>query len=682
MKKSLAFIVCLALLVSSVFIGSFNAADSKSDAAYLTTGSFDMASDDSLGRLSAGATNLPTLSTEAGSVSNIEKKSDTLYELKGNATVSADDAALLAEIEAVLNAGGTLDGKGYTLTTTVNGPLFSTLKGNGTIKNIVVDGDIQGSSAEHGVFTVKITGEGFNFDTVLLTATLTRGGSTGGFVGAIEADTTFTNCEFAGTVKGFEGTGGYGGGFAVLYQNNANVTFTNCTSSGTVNFGANIGGFIGSARAGSVTITGCKSTATLDSANTVKGNGGKTANGSAGFIAKINDTTYSKLVKIENSVAEPTFVVGETVGRSLGGFIGFVLRTGNDATGGTQGIYINNCESDCTLDVADGYADNGDLSAFGGFIGRVTNHDVNQNRSVKIVNSTNYTEIDWNKPSMSATIKYGGIIGSVGFATGFSTVTEITNCVNKGDVSITAAATSKLIAGGCIGAGEVDTLTVSGFINLGDITLNCAGDDTTGSAIASGAIANATGGILADSVINAGDITVATKGEAKASEFTGSGDKLNCTNLGSIVENGETVNAPSTTAFVTDATMAGGLCTSKVSKAFYDVVKAIAEARGETIEFGAIITLQNYVTKIGEFNHENFNAYYAANKAAIDAKAEKELGRLYEIAKFNKEGQTSLTDGELSGDNYVVPVKLADAGNYTYVARTFIKIGSLYIYSK
>ena len=138
MKKSLAFIVCLALLVSSVFIGSFKTADDRSDAAYLTTGSFDMASDASFGKLSAGATNLPTLSKEPGNISNIEKKSETLYELKGNATVSAEDATLIADIQAVLNAGGTLDGKGYTLTTTVNGPLFSELSGGGTDRKSVV----------------------------------------------------------------------------------------------------------------------------------------------------------------------------------------------------------------------------------------------------------------------------------------------------------------------------------------------------------------------------------------------------------------------------------------------------------------------------------------------------------------------------------------------------------------
>ena len=127
--------------------------------------------------------------------------------------------------------------------------------------------------------------------------------------------------------------------------------------------------------------------------------------------------------------------------------------------------------------------------------------------------------------------------------------------------------------------------------------------------------------------------------------------------------------------------MTNGVCVSKVDKSVYDGIKAIAEATEETVEFGAVITLKNYVDKIGEFTHESFDTYYAANKAAIDGKAGKELGRLYEIATF-KNGQTTLTENELKGDKYVVYVKLEGANaDYTYVARTFIKIGNTYIYN-
>ncbi len=111
----------------------------------------------------------------------------------------------------------------------------------------------------------------------------------------------------------------------------------------------------------------------------------------------------------------------------------------------------------------------------------------------------------------------------------------------------------------------------------------------------------------------------------------------------------------------------------------YDNVKAIA---GD-VEFGGIVTVAKYVKKIGDFTHENFDAYYALNKDELDEKMGKELGRLYENATF-RDGRVAqaLTADELVGNDYCVNVTLMDAtADTVYVARTFIKIGDSYIYS-
>ena len=785
MKKTVAFIVCLALLVSSIFIGAQSKATLDSNSIELVSEGIQNASDtnskDSIEKL-AGVTSSPTPTVKADASPAIVAKKGVYdyYILTGNVTVTSVDQ--LAEVKAALDVGGTFDGQGFTLTTKINGPMFQDLKA-GVIKNLVVDGDITGTSAEHGVFAANVIDSGVTFDTVLVKATLRRGGSTGGFVGHINAPTTFRNCEFAGTITTTSSSvGGYGGGFAI--SNFARVTFENCTTSGTVNFGANLGGFLAAARNGNVTITNCKSSATLDAANDCTPNGGASANGSGGFIGKINDMFYSRSIKIKDSISKATFIAGGTAARSHGGFVGIVLRTGYEIEYYTMGLYINGCVSECNFDITDTYSGEGH---FGGFVGRITRNDAAKSRSVVLVDCVNNTKVDLNKPNATAFIHLGGFIGTYAAPNDPDTYVKLLNCENNGDISVTikrrahlggivgyfenrattakldaencvnngdiaytevsgadddggriaggflglsnhcgvfninnftnngnitvtttstktsdvvaggvigfwgtesadiltltgsvnngtvtaaagtGATTARIRAGGAVGFGKFSKVTVEGFVNNGDVKGSCANSSANGTAYVAGVVGNPVSGTVeVKNSINLKKITVDYPATSATYPINATGTATNCADCSSL----------SNTAFTTDATMTNGACVTKVSKELYDTIAASAT----NVEFGAIITLKDYVDIIGEFTHENFDAYYAANKSAIDERAGKELGRLYEIATF-RYGET-LADAEVEDGSYVVNVKLKDAGNYTYVAKAFIKVGNAYIYSK
>ena len=822
MKKLTVFTLCLALLVSSIFVGAYNnSSTGNSEEVDSTTSTLHTSQSDSFEKLTVGAQNLPEASTAPGKVENIIKSSDTLYELTGNATVGSSDSSLLADIQKVLNAGGTFNGNGHTLTTAVNGPMFSALNGGGTIKNLVVTGDISGSSSsEHGVFASSITGSGVTFDTVVVDATITSAKSVGGFVGVIKGTAKFNNCAFTGTLKTLPSISTTrGGGFAVKIEGSGvKATFTSCTSSGKINFAVHIGGFVSELNSGSAEFSDCYSSTELDSVNNVVA----TEAGSGGFIGALSASDV--VVKIEGSLSEASYVIGGEKTRFVGGFVGVLYKSDSDDSNTPdvfEGLHIKDSVSNCSE-----FEFKGDLAAqckLGGFLGGMT--DASGHRSLKFENCVNKTGLDITS-DLPVSVGYGGYIGPIFNNSSYKTDIIFLNCVNSGNVNlnvpklnliggyiayianhggkgtitaencanngnfsvsdvtesavgsnlvaagfvaftaqsgkydvngftnngdisiktvsstsgsicaggmfgintfnnmtgtlknctnngnITATATSlivgQLAAGGCGALLEPATngLTIDGFVNNGDITVNCTSDKTApsfsiGAAASVIAAVKSSNSVTVKNAINMGNITANHKTAADASGIVDSWkgqytvSAKNCINLGDVKENGEDGNAigsnkviksgckeHASADFTASKKMWNGVAVAKLSKAAYDDIKAIADKTGATVEFGAIITLKDYVDKIGEFTHENFDAYYAENKTAIDQKAGKELGRLYEIAKFNSDGQTTLTENELKGDEYVVYVELKNANSeYTYVARTYIKIGNTYIYN-
>ena len=119
--------------------------------------------------------------------------------------------------------------------------------------------------------------------------------------------------------------------------------------------------------------------------------------------------------------------------------------------------------------------------------------------------------------------------------------------------------------------------------------------------------------------------------------------------------------------------------TTVLDKAYLENVKTILGA--ETVSFGAIIAPKNYVTKIGAFSHDAFDAYYEANKDAIDAKVAANghdpITKLYVTAYFLAGVSFDEADGV-----YNACIYLSKAYDTEYAAKMFIKIGDAYVYSK
>ncbi|MBO7254676.1 MAG: dockerin type I repeat-containing protein, partial [Clostridia bacterium] len=100
---------------------------------------------------------------------------------------------------------GTLDGKGYTITTSV--PLFNEM--NGTVRNLTVNGNIVVKGTNNGAVSIQTTGNA-HFENITVNANLSGGAKTGGIVGYgySGAKISFFRCINNGEIKGTSHTGG------------------------------------------------------------------------------------------------------------------------------------------------------------------------------------------------------------------------------------------------------------------------------------------------------------------------------------------------------------------------------------------------------------------------------------------------------------------------------------------
>jgi hypothetical protein len=267
------------------------------------------------------------------------------------------------------------------------------------------------------------------------------------------------------------------------------------------------------------------------------------------------------------------------------------------------------------------------------------------------------------------------IAGFLGLWNGAGTV-SFTNCINNGD--ITAIRNGAGTYNNCLSAGafvgNVDgaggTINVTNCINTGDIT---AADDVMApyaAPIAGWSIGGSTMNIT--NFINTGAVSATTNNTAitaVASEYAHTIDATVLTATACATVNSETFKT-------TDDTIKRGIFSAKLDKNVYEAAAAMAAAWEETVEVSAIITLDSYVAKIGEFTREDFDAFYEANKTAITAK-NADVTKLY-----IETNSLALTDADLRGDKYSVGIALTDPLETGYTARTCIKIGDLYIYSK
>lgn len=133
---------------------------------------------------------------------------------------------------------GIFDGNGKTLTvditaTTENSGPFKTIDG-ATIKNLTTAGTVTSSAKCIGGLAGRARGT-ITIDnchsTVTVNSTVNGDGTHGGFIGNGDAQLTFKDCAFTGTIQGSSTT--CCGGFVGWRQNSATVNLNNCLFAGT-----------------------------------------------------------------------------------------------------------------------------------------------------------------------------------------------------------------------------------------------------------------------------------------------------------------------------------------------------------------------------------------------------------------------------------------------------------------
>lgn len=133
---------------------------------------------------------------------------------------------------------GIFDGNGHTITLNIKTSNSFTAPfscvGDAEIKNVTVNGSLEGGIHSSGLVGASINGKNVSIDNVHVSAAIsTVDKYAGGFVGHGEkANITITNSRFDGTITVRGGSPSYAGAFIGWEENNTNNTITNCYENG------------------------------------------------------------------------------------------------------------------------------------------------------------------------------------------------------------------------------------------------------------------------------------------------------------------------------------------------------------------------------------------------------------------------------------------------------------------
>ncbi len=373
---------------------------------------------------------------------------DQITEQFGSYYLTGDITANTVTIE---NFGGTLDGKGYTVTTSV--PLFDVFNlGKLTDLNIVLDTDLtaQGvvaNTASNATLTnVSVSGSG--------KLTAPEGKHAGGLIGEA-GNTKFTSCSNAIDVVGRSDC--YAGGI-IGAVTSTEVTLTDCSNSGNIS-AHTAGGIMGEANKFNIYFYGCSNSGTVTASVAAGGILGETiwAGQSNGVI--IADSGNGSNV---NTGSITALYAGGIIGclnngtiLNLSGACNSGVITGNgagdDRAGGIIGYIHSNGELPITITdcVNDGAAT---AKYTGGIVGQSAGCVISIDSCV-------------NNGFVKSSVNGGGIMGR---ADGTGSVT-LTACTNNGAVNVLPTYYEDRRGGGMIGHLEGPLTVLDGCVNTGTI---------------------------------------------------------------------------------------------------------------------------------------------------------------------------------------------------------------------
>ena len=340
----------------------------------------------------------------------------------------------------VLPAGVTFTGDGHTVSGLTK-PLFSTISGENTVKNLTVSGTVSLTTSA-GMLATDIKGS------TLIANVTAEGSVTGTNAGGIVANVTgnvatvvtFLNCTNNATVTS---TSGRAGGILATISGSkvtSAVNFASCVNNGTVTAKTNAGGILGYAyRCGDVNLDNCENRAVITGANGVGGLVGASSSGT-------NPCNRLTITYSTNDAA----ITGTTY---VGGLVG-------QLDGANAPVTIENCVN---LGNVTGETHVGGVAGY--------SWSSNNGNSVLYLRGVSvYADV-------TATKDYaGGMIGRVGLrsnAAGLQTVFE--GCLVSGTVTAPDAAAAVL--GGYYKEGKSPTQDVSISLSscVFDVILNCEG---------------------------------------------------------------------------------------------------------------------------------------------------------------------------------------------------------------
>ena len=347
----------------------------------------------------------------------------------------------------VLPAGVTFTGDGHTISGLTK-PLFSTITGENTVKNLTVSGEFTIDKSGAGILAVEVKGNALIANVTTMGSV--SGTNAGGLVANVSGDhttvVTFIDCTNNAAVIS---TSGRAGGILASISGGkvtSAVNFASCVNNGTVNAKTNAGGILGFAyRCGDINLDNCENHAAINGDSDVGGLLGRSESGT-------NPCNRLTVTYCTNS--------GTVTGTAkVGGLIG-------NQQGANAPVTIENC------------VNLGNVSGetyVGGVIGYSTSSN-NGNTLVSLRGVAVYADV-------TATTGYaGGLVGRVelqSYATGLQTVLE--GCLVSGTVTTPDAAAA--VIGGYIKAGRAVTPVQSASASLAscvfDVTIACEGQSAS-----------------------------------------------------------------------------------------------------------------------------------------------------------------------------------------------------------
>lgn len=375
-SKSLACLLCLALLVGMLPVAALAEDNPPAN---------DEVS------LADAATDTPI---EIDSADELAKIGDDGYPLNGS-YVLADDIDLGGSAETPWTSigyggksfTGTFDGAGYKISglylnagnlgpTDQGLGLFTSVGQGGTVKNLTVKGEIDGTNAGVGIGGIAGRNDGGTISncTSIVDITGSVDSNVGGIVGSGESG-TIENCCNTGSINVTGSVDSNVGGIVGLAGNpNGRVTVTveNCENTGKVTVGGKglIGGIVGRANGGS-TVSNCRNSGSID------GNESKTG----GIVGE----NYGAVLKCYNT--------GDVCSDGTAG--GIAGR--NVSENGGSGRVENCCN---TGDVTGAVSGSGD-------VGGVVGHNNNSEKYVSKIKNC------YNTGKVTGTGKLGGAVGRI-----------------------------------------------------------------------------------------------------------------------------------------------------------------------------------------------------------------------------------------------------------------------------